>query len=177
MLNLLPSQQKKKLRLEFLNQAIVSAAIAVVFIILILASLLLVARGFLNTNLDEKEGELAFWQSKTEIKELENLEKRVKKLNENLIFLDGRQKEQVKFSLILEDLAKDMPLGIRFDDLSIKGTEKVSIRGYSLTRDILLTFKTTLESNPRIINFDFPLSNLTKARDIDFYLSFEIANL
>lgn len=177
MLNLLPPQQKKRVRLEFLNQAIISAAIAVIFIVLILALLLLITKSFLSINLDEKEGELLSWQSKTEIKELENLEERVKKLNENLLFLERRQKEQVKFSLILEDLAKDAPLGIRFDNLSIKEAGKISIRGHSLTRDILLTFKTTLENNPRIINFDFPLSNLTKTRDIDFYLSLEIANL
>lgn len=171
MLNLLPPQQKKELRLDFLNQTIVSAVVAVIFMILIGGLLLLVARDFLNINLEELERELALWQARTEIKELEDLERNIRELNKNLVFLDGRQKEQVKFSSFLEKLAKDVPMGIRFDDISIKESN-VNIRGYVLTRDILLTFKNTLESASYVGNFNFPLSNLVKTTDINFSLSF-----
>lgn len=171
MLNLLPPQQKKELRLDLLSQVIISTAIAVIFMILILALLLLVAQSFLNINSEEIERELVLWQSRAEIRELESLEKKVRELNRELIFLDGLQKEQVRFSLFLENLAKDVPAGIRFDDISVKESN-VSIKGYALTRDILLTFKNTLESASYVSNFDFPLSNLVKTTDIDFILSF-----
>lgn len=173
MLNLLPHQQKKELRLNLWNQTIVGAVAAVIFMILIGGLLLLVTQSFLNINLDELERELTLWQSKAEIKELESLEKKVRELNRELIFLDGLQKEQVRFSLFLENLAEDVPSGIRFDDISIKESN-VSLRGYALTRDILLTFKNTLESAPYVSNFDFPLSNLVKTTDINFNLSFQL---
>lgn len=171
MLNLLPSKQKKELRLDLLSQIIISVAVAVIFIILVLAPLLLIAQGFLNMSLEELERELSLWQSKAEIKELKDLEKKVRGLNKNLVFLDKAYKNQIKFSSILENLVQDAPLEVRFDSISIQ-EKKVSVRGYALTRDILLSFKGVLENASYVSDFDFPLSNLTKAADIDFSLSF-----
>lgn len=175
MLNLLPPQQKKELRLDLLNQAILSFSIAVILAIIILATLLLVARVFLNTNLKGVEQELELWQAKAEIKELESLEEKIGELNRGLVFLDKVQREQFKPSLILGNLAKDVVPGIRFDNLSIKKTGEVDIKGHALTRDILLVFKNNLEKAAYVSNFDFPLSNLTRAENIDFYLSFKLS--
>lgn len=173
MLNLLPSKQKKELHLDLLTQIIISSAVAVIFMLLILALLCLVAQSFLNVGLDEAERDLSLWQSKTEIKELENLEKKVKELNRNLVFLDTHQKEQVKFSLFLENLVKEVPSGLRLNSISVK--DSVNISGYALTRDILLSFKNNLEKAPYVSDFDFPLSNLTKSTNINFSLSFKYA--
>ncbi len=175
MLNLLPPKQKNELHLDLLTQTVISVAVAVIFMILILALLCLIAQSFLNIGLDEAERDLSLWQSKTEIKKLENLEKKVKELNRNLVFLDTHQKEQVKFSLFLENLVKEVPLGIRFNEVSVRELSDVSIRGYALTRDILLAFKGNLEKASYVSDFDFPLSNLTKSTDINFSLSFKYA--
>ncbi len=170
--NLLPPQQKKELRLNLLNQAIVCTVIAVIFIILLLVLLLLIARAFLNTNLAEAEKELNLWQSKVEITKLENLEQEIKGLNKNLVVLDGAYKEQIKFSSFLENLAKDTPEGIRINNISAEKAGKVNIEGHASTRDALLTFKNTLENASYVSEFNFPLSNLTKTVNINFYLSF-----
>lgn len=171
MLNLLSPQQKKELRLDLLNQIITRSGLAVIFMILILALLLLVAQSFLSVSLEELERELALWQTKPEIKELGNLERKIKELNRNLIFLDRHQKERAKLSLFLENLSKDVPTSIQLDNISIKES-KVNIGGYALTREILLSFKNTLENASYVSNFNFPLSNLVKIRDINFVLSF-----
>jgi len=175
-LNLLPYQYKKELRLDILHQTIIKVGTAVIFMILILAALFLLAQHFLNINLEEAENELDFWQSKAEIKELENLERKVKELNENLILLDNAYKNQTKFSSFLEKLSKDTPWGVRFNSISIKNSDEVFISGYASTRDILLNFKNILEGAYYVNNFDFPLSNLTKAMDINFSLSFKLAD-
>lgn len=173
MLNLLPPQQKKELRLDFLNQVVVIVAIAIVFMILVLLLLLLVAQSFLDMNLDETERELNFWQSKAEIKELKNLEEKVKELNRNLTFLDEKQRKQIIFSSFLENLAKDTPPGVRFDSISINESNQVIIKGYASFRDNLLVLKDNLESASYVNNLDFPLANLTKSADINFSLSFK----
>lgn len=174
MLNLLPPQQKKELRMEFLDQLIISAGIAIIFTILILALLLLVAQSFLNMSLEELNRELNLWQSKPEIKELQSLEVKAKELNKNLVFLDRAYKDQVRFSQVLEDLIIDVPAGIQFNSLVIQGN-KISINGYATTRDVLLAFKGTLEGATYVSDFDFPLSNLTKITDINFSLNFAYA--
>lgn len=175
MLNLLPPQQKKELHLGLLNQAIISTIIAVVLMILVLALLLLVAQDFLIMNLERANQELDFLQVKEEIKQLEGLEKEIKDLNRNLVFLDKHYKERSLFSLLLESLITDVPLGIRFNEIYINETGKVNVSGYALAREILLVFKNNLENASYVSNFDFPLSNLTKAKDIDFFLNFRVS--
>ena len=174
MLNLLPPQKSKELHLNLLHQAILGAAISIIFIIIALILLLLLGRAFLNFNLNETKRELNLWQTKPEIKEVENLEKQIKELNEKLTFLDGTYKKQVKFSSFLEDLAKDMPAGIVLNNISIEESGKVNIGGYASTRDVLLFFKGTLETASYVKEFNFPLSNLTKATNITFYLNFKL---
>lgn len=172
MLNLLPPKQKRELRLDLLNQAIAAFGIAAILVVLILTLVLAIALFYLNINLAQLEKELISWQAKPEIEELKNLEEKVKEVNQNLAFLEEYQKEQTGFSLILENLSEEVLSGIRFNNMSLEKSGKVNIRGHALTRDILLTFKNNLERAPYVSDFDFPLSNLTKSEDIDFYLNF-----
>lgn len=176
MLNLLPPKQRKELRLNLLNQAIAFSGIAIILVILVLALLLLLSWTFLRVNLEEVNKDLFFQQTKAETKEIDGLEKKVKTLNASLIFLDKIQKEQSKSSLFLENLAKDVSSGIQIKNFSMDKSGKINLRGYALTRDVLLTFKNILEEASYVSNFEFPLSNLTKAEDIDFYLSFELVD-
>lgn len=175
MLNLLPPQQKRELRLGILNQAITSTTIAVVFMILILALLLVVAQGFLTMNLEKANQELDFLQAKEEMKQLEGLEKEIKDLNRNLAFLDKHYKERNLFSLFLDSLITDVPSGIRFNEIDINESDRINISGHASTREILLVFKSNLERASYVSNFDFPLANLTQARDINFFLSFQVS--
>lgn len=172
MLNLLPPEQKQELRLNLLDQIAIRAAVSVISMVLVLVLLLLTGSLFLNTNLDETKKELSFWQSRVEIKELENLEKEVKELNKNLVLLDGAYKEQIKFSSFLEKLAEDIPAGIRLNNIYVEKSGRVNIGGHASTRDILLTLKSTLQNASYVSEFNFPLSNLTKTTDINFSLSF-----
>lgn len=172
MLNLLPLKQKKELRLDLLNQVITIFGIAVISAILIWALLLLVAQEFLNISLEKMDSDLLSQQAKKETKEIDDLEGKIKNLNKDLLFLDKIQKEQNRFSLFLENLAKDVPLDIQIKNLSIDKSKQVNLRGFALTREALLTFESTLENVSYVSNLDIPLSNFTKAADIDFNLSF-----
>lgn len=176
MLNLLPFQQKRELKLNLLNQAAIRVAISIIFMILILALLLLIARIIININLIETEKELSFWQSRAEIKELEILEKNIGELNKNLIFLNGLYQNQNKFSSFLENLAKDVPVDIRLDNVFLGESSAVNISGFAPTRNALINFKNVLEKAPYVSEFNFPLSNLTKATNINFRLSFKLRN-
>lgn len=172
MLNLLPPQQKTELRLNLLSQSIIVIAATIIFMILIFALLIFLGQFFLKVNLEETQQELNLWRSRAEIKELSNLEHNINELNKNLLFLDSRQKERISFYSILENLAQDTPAGIRPENLSIKSSSEVAFRGFAINRDVLLVLKNNLEKAPYVKNFNFPLSNLTQATNINFFLSF-----
>ena len=174
MLNLLPPQKREELHLNLLHQAILGVAISIIFIIIALILLLLFSRTFLNFNLNETERELNLWQAKPEIKEVENLEKQIKELNKNLIFLEGLYQKQNKFSSFLENLAKDVPIDIRLDNLSLVESGVININGYAPTRDTLINFKNVLEKALYVSEFNFPISNLTQTTDINFRLNFKL---
>jgi len=174
MLNLLPSQKIKELRLNLLTQVIIRAAIAVIFIFLILVLLLLVIRFFLNINLDEAEKDLKNLQSRPEIKQLGDLENKITELNKNLVFLNGAYQKQTGFSSLLEKITQATPAGIRLNSISCEESGKVDIRGYAQTRDALLNFKETIEKTPYVSELSFPTSNLTQPTDITFYFNFKL---
>jgi len=174
MLNLLPPQQKRELKLNLLNQAVIRVAISIIFMILVLVLLLLIARAIININLTKTEKELSFWQSRAEIKELEILEKNIKELNKNLIFLNGLYQNQNKFSSFLENLTRDVPVDIYFDSVSLGESGAININGYAPTRNTLINFKNVLEKALYVSDFNFPISNLTQATDINFGLNFKL---
>jgi Tfp pilus assembly protein PilN len=140
--------------------------------ILTLALLLLVAQEFLNVNLEKVDSDLSLQRAKKEAREIDDLEGKIKNLNKDLVFLDKVQQEQNRFSLFLEGLAEDVPLGIQIKNFSIDESRQVNLIGFALTREALLTFESTLENVSYVSNLDIPLSNFTKAVDINFNLSF-----
>ena len=52
-------------------------------------------------------------------------------------------------------------------------TMRVTLLGLSDDRDTLSAFKENLEKNQKISNIDFPADNWLKAKDINFYLTFQ----
>lgn len=172
MLNLLPKKQKQELHLDLLSQVIIITALSVIFMVLILVLLLFIGQRFLSLNIESMQRELDMWQSKSEIKDLEDLEGKIKNLNKNLVFLDNSYKTRIEFSTFLDNLAQDTPMGVRFDDIFVNDLGEVHLNGFSTTRKIILSFRDILENAFYVKDLDFPLANLTKEFNVNFSLSF-----
>lgn len=172
MLNLLPPRQKEELHLDLLSQVIVITALSIIFVIIILTLLLFIGQRFLSLNIESSQRELDMWQSRSEIKDLEDLEKKIKDINENLVFLDNAYKKRIEFSSFLDNLAQDTPAGVRFNDISINNLGEVHLIGFSTTRKIILSFRDVLENASYVEGLNFPLANLTKEFNVNFSLSF-----
>lgn len=174
-LNLLPPQGKKEAKLEMINQTIMSFGIIIFLFLLISALLVFVSQVFLNMNLEELEDKITFEQSREQIKTIEDLESRIKYLNERLILLDSLQDKQSKFSDTLEKIIQEMPLGIQLHSLSInKELKKITLTGYAPAREQVLEIKDNLEKSAVWTDVYAPLSNFVDPRDIDFQFSFLI---
>ena len=74
---------------------------------------------------------------------------------------------------VLENITQDLFSEVEVDTLEIdRETGKITVTGYSAMRESLLAIKETLEKSPDYKDIDFPLSNLTDPKDIDFSFNF-----
>jgi hypothetical protein len=53
----------------------------------------------------------------------------------------------------------------------MKEGEKISISGRASSREVLLSFRRTLEDNPAFSKVDLPISNFIKGSNIRFYIT------
>lgn len=173
-LNLLPIKEKKKLKLEFVQCNIISSGLFLILLILVSILLLDGILIFLNQRLYAIGKEVITEQSKIiQTETIRGIEKKVKELNIQLVDLDKIQKSQSNFYQVLSDIIPGLLSGVRVYTIELeKETKKIAITGYSPTRDNLLLIKKTLESSPKYKNIDFPISNLTNPKDINFRFSF-----
>jgi uncharacterized membrane protein len=173
-LNLLPIEEKKKIKLEFLQCNIIFFGSFLVLLILILVLILSGSLIFLNFKLRSIGQETMLEQSKiVQTETVKSIEKKVKELNLQLTDLDKIIKNQSNFYNILLDIVPELLSKVDVYTIDIeKETKIIAITGYSATRENLQLIKKTLESSTRYKNIDFPISNLTNPKDINFRFSF-----
>ena len=173
-LNLLPIEQKKRLRLYFFQNNILFSGLFLVLLVLILILFLGGILMFLHFKYLSIGKEIMVEQSKIiQIETIKGIEKKIKELNLQLADLDKIQKNQSNFYEILSSVVADTLSGVRVSAIEIEGaTKKITITGYSPTRENLLLIKKTLENSSKYKNIDFPISNLTNPKDINFRFGF-----
>lgn len=173
-LNLLPIEEKKKIKLEFLQCNIIFSGSFLVLLILILVLILSGSLIFLNSKLRSIGQETMLEQSKiVQTETVKSIEKKVKELNLQLTDLDKIIKNQSNFYNILLDIVPGLLSKVDVYTIDMeKETKIITITGYSATRENLQLIKKTLESSTRYKNIDFPISNLTNPKDINFRFSF-----
>jgi len=168
--NLLPSAQKKEVKLEEIRRLVLFFATSAVTI-LILSSFLLLP-SFLTFYFEEKE-----------LRRLLTLEEEaashlgLKETIQNLNALKAQSNALKAYLLqpqvvseILESLLEDAGPGMVFNDLSIKPGNSVSLQGTAPTRQVLLDFEKKLRESGRFQEVSIPLSNIIRETNINFTL-------
>jgi Tfp pilus assembly protein PilN len=173
-LNLLPLEQKKRLRLHFIGYNVVFSGCFIIFLLLIfvlfLAGFLMfsnIESGLINQEIVGEQSRIL--QNNT----IKGIEKKVKELNDELLNLDKITKNQSSFYQTLSNIIPELLSRVSVYTLEIdRATKVVTVAGFSSTRENLLEIKQKLENSPRYKKVDFPMSNLTNAKNIDFRFSF-----
>lgn len=173
-MNLLPAQQKKRVRLEIFYQNIIFSGLIlillVLFLILILGSFLI----FLNFKYHTIEENITAEQSRIIQNEtVKGMERKVSDLNKELKDLKETQKKSSNIYQFLDNVSQDLLSEVMIYTIEIDGElNKFTITGHADTRQELLTIKEKLNTSPEYKNVDFPISNLTEPTDIDFTFNF-----
>ena len=126
MINLLPPDIKSEITYSKRNALLMRYVKGTVAISLLLAGALLGGRLLLNQQVKEVDARMA--DKQTQIASYSKVEKDAKKLNERLTSIAGIQKSQSKFSVLLSDLAQDMPQGTSITSIILTGDDKKPVR-------------------------------------------------
>jgi len=173
-LNLLPIEQKQRLRLYLIEHNIIFAGFFVIFLLLIVV---LCFGGFLmftSIKSSSINQEIVIEQSKIiQTNTIKGIEKKVKELNQELVDLEKISKNQSNFYQTLLNIIPELLSEVNVYNLELSSeTKRITVTGFSSTREDLLEIKQKLEKSSRYKEIDFPISNLTNSKNIDFRFSF-----
>lgn len=173
-MNLLPNRQRKKIKLEILYQNIIFSGLILILLILVLVLFLGAFLVFLNFKYQDIEKKIVIEQSRViQTETIKGMERKIRELNTDLLDLKNMQGKTSSIYQILDNISQNLLKNVEIYTIEIDGEiNKVTIAGYSSTRDSLLAIKQALESSPEYKNINFPLSNLAIPKDINFQFDF-----
>lgn len=178
-LNLLPPIEKKALKLDYARRAVIFYGILILFLLGVFVIFLFPSYLTLKLQLDSLEGQLNFEKVTVESRQVLGLEERVGEINKNIAALSEFSKKSAALSPLLESLAKVLPSGAYFTEVSFQKSPavqpggpaeagKITLRGFAKTRADVLAVKYNLETNEYLAEIESPVLNYLKESDINF---------
>ena len=175
-LNLLPPIEKKLLKLDYLRRAVIFYGLLILFLLGVFAIFLFPSYLTLNLQLESLEKQLNFEKATVESRQVLGLEARVGEINKNIAALSEFSKKSAALSPLLESLAKVLPDGAYFTEISFQkppagqtaAAGKITLRGFAKTRADVLAVKYNLDTNEYFTEIESPVVNYLKESDVDF---------
>ncbi len=184
-MNFLPEKEKRWLLMEKKKRVVLSLWILFLFFVFCLILALLSLDTYFKINADSEKVFLESANNKFDNPEIVSFKKSIEIANDDLKKLNVFYENRVFFSKILEDVSNLLPEGIYLNNISISflpATKKqgksieISLSGFSLTREKLLSFRRRLENSKKFSEIVFPPSDWTKSENINFSATFKLNN-
>lgn len=180
MINLLPPAEKDILIKEEKRRLAFVWGIFVLFFLAALSLILFSVNIFLAGHVQGYKILVDYERQKSATAEAQNTEKEIGAVNQKLTKLDAFYGSQPRIATLFQKISEIIPEEIYLNSLSLnpnkdrKDRFQVSLTGHSATREALLNFKKSLESDSSFQGVYFPPSNWVKPLDINFSASFEM---
>ncbi|PIR92616.1 hypothetical protein COU01_00770 [Candidatus Falkowbacteria bacterium CG10_big_fil_rev_8_21_14_0_10_44_15] len=163
-LNLLSTEQKKKVRLQKMSSLAKQFMIALLAAVILLTVIFVLAKITLRNSLAKA--------SETYYKSNHTFNLRINQTNELLKFIKEIKMNNRALSPLLTDIAARTPANVKLSALEIDAlNQKVALRGLSPTRAELLIFKDNLNKSTWFEPVDLPVQNLALKANIDFVIN------
>tara|TARA_B100000745_G_scaffold300439_1_gene254400 strand:- start:706 stop:1242 length:537 start_codon:yes stop_codon:yes gene_type:complete len=173
MINLLPEISKQAFKRMYLLRFL-AVVLLVVSVLTIIHSILLVpSYVFLQARVLNQEVEKEFIGKTLEASGSDEVEARLKALNEQIALLQTLP-EQPLFVSAIEEVLEVSRSGIAITQISYNPKDpavQIGVRGIADDRDALRSFAKTLEEREEVAGVDFPIGNLSKEKDLPFNIS------
>lgn len=178
MINLLPPTERENLIKEARLRLFFVWGIFVLFFLTAFSLVLFSINVYLAGETSSYKILIDYEQQKSSTLEAQNTEKEIGEINKRLESLNAFYLGQPKITELLRKISELIPEEIYLNSLSLDPVEgdgfRVSLTGYSKTRETLLEFKKNLESDQVFKGIYFPPSNWVKPSDVNFSASFEM---
>ncbi len=167
MLNIIPKEQKKELRLEKIYFKVRKISIFVTTAVVLLALLLVGNYYILENSVARTQEDILL--SSINLSGIENLKQDIISFNAELAKAKQIQNSHINPLLMLEKFSGIIPTNISLTYLSFNlAEETINIQGVAKDRDALLSLQNNLNSSEVFIDFEYPLGSLTEKENIDF---------
>lgn len=178
MINLLSPEQKKELLQEERYKLVLILGLLIVFFLASLSLVLLSIKINISGEAQSQKILVDSEEEKFKISEIQKLEEEIKSINQNLEKLNTFYKSQPNLTELLEKISKILPQNSYLTTFTLVSPAKekkikISLGGYSKTRELLFEFKKGLEAEPDFKEIYFPPSNWIKPKDIEFLATFQ----
>lgn len=171
--NLLPKEQKKELTKEYyvrlvtVVSVLLAGAVGIGYIALLPV--------YMHTIGELDISEAAYELHQKNVQDARVLTEEVAESTAMLSFLEEKY-EQVKMTTLLDEVFAARFEGVSVTGFSYRRKDSVFVlQGIAETRDLVVPYARTLESNERFVKVPVPFSNLAKNTDLEFTLSIELA--
>lgn len=173
MINLLPPEDKKEILAKKKLKLVLIFELGLLFflvsIVLIAFSISIYLGGEISLeriNIFQKEKDI-------DLVKIADFQKEIRALNQKTEDVDAFYRQQIYLAGILEKISGKLPAGSYLNSFSFSKTSRtVNLSGFIPTRDDLLLFKRSIESDGSFTNVNFPPSNWVS--NIEFSLSFKL---
>lgn len=184
-LNLLPPEEKNQISQKKTISLTIKAGLSFLGVLLTFFVFLLLIWNFSNSEVKIIQQDLAETQNAFEQASLNQLQKQIKEINQDIATVYNLQKEQLYFSLVLKEISQLTPSQITLENITISKNEPAAkskeepfyalkISGLAPHRNDLLNYQTTLEENNLLFELQSPLSNLLTQVNVSFVLEAKI---
>ena len=150
MINLLPPEIKSEIAYSKRNAVLRHYIILVALLAAVLSAGLFGAHTYLAQKMKDVDKSIA--ENQLKIASKKQLEAEAQNINSRLTSISNIQKSQAKFSVLLDDLARDMPRGTAISTISLTGddTKPVKLTVTAVDYNTALGFRDSITSSPRI---------------------------
>lgn len=174
MINLLPLQEKKNLRMEENWRLVLILGFLFLIFLISLFLILFSVKSYLWGQVESRKILVDLEEKYFQSSEIQALREKITLANQNLSKLTPFYQKQKRGTEILEKISQTLPPGVYLTTLSWqKDTSQISLSGFSPTREILFEFKKKLEEK-EFREIYFPPQNWIEPTDIDFYVTFKV---
>lgn len=179
MLNLLPAEEKKYIRKDFLKRSGVEASVVLMFVAICGIGFLVPSYLVLKTEIDSFKSELTGLEDQFDNSELTALREQVKKQNAEISRIVDAFDVMPLYSVLLADLLERQTNGVSVLSFSIQkeGEQTIMhVAGEALDREYLVAFAESLRESQYVKVVSVPEINFIDATNLSYRISLGISD-
>jgi Tfp pilus assembly protein PilN len=177
MINLLPQKEKDNLFLKRIKNLVIILGAVITVSLICFILILLSLKFYMLSDVGYQKALLLETQERYQSPAITTLKDAIQKYNKLLPLILSFYQNKANFSDTLGLISEiERPHGLYFTNISISENNKVSISGFSPTRDDLINFQKNLQKQNGIKNISFSPNSWINQTKANFNLTLEYGN-